>query len=83
MTACRLSRFRICSTVSPATIAISFGNGAVKDSISPVMGWRKISFHAQRLPLYPFHIRVVQIISDQGITEVFHMNPYLMGAAGL
>ena len=32
--------------VSPATIAISFGNGAVKDSISPVMGWRKISFHA-------------------------------------
>ena len=37
----------------------------------------------QRLSLYLLHIRVVQIISDQGIAQVFHMNPYLMGAAGL
>ena len=37
----------------------------------------------KRLPVDQFHIRIVQIISDQGITEVLHMNPYLMGAAGL
>ena len=37
----------------------------------------------QRLSLYLFHIRIVQIISDQGIAQVFHMNPYLMGTAGL
>ena len=29
-----------------------------------------------------FHIRVVQIVSDQRKTDVFHMNPDLMGASG-
>ena len=37
----------------------------------------------KRLPVDQFHIRIVQIISDQGIAQVFHMNPYLMGTAGL
>ena len=30
-----------------------------------------------------FHIRIIKVISDEGIAQIFHMNPYLMGAAGL
>ena len=36
----------------------------------------------QCLTLYQFHVRVIKIITDQGITQIFHMNSYLMGAAG-
>ena len=34
------------------------------------------------LTLYQLHVRVIKIITDQGITQIFHMNSYLMGAAG-
>lgn len=30
-----------------------------------------------------FHVRVVEIVSDQRIAQIFHMDPDLMGAAGL
>ena len=29
-----------------------------------------------------FHVRVVEVVSDQGIAQVFHMDTDLMGAAG-
>lgn len=29
-----------------------------------------------------FHIGIIKVISDEGIAQIFHMNPYLMGAAG-
>ena len=35
----------------------------------------------KRLPVDQFHIRIVQIISDRGKSEVFHMDSDLMCAA--
>ena len=29
-----------------------------------------------------FHIGIIKVISDEGIAQIFHMNPYLMGTAG-
>lgn len=29
-----------------------------------------------------FHVRVVEVVSDKGIAQVFHMDTDLMGAAG-
>lgn len=29
-----------------------------------------------------FHVRVVEVISNQGIAQIFHMDTDLMGAAG-
>lgn len=35
------------------------------------------------LPAYMFHIRVVEVIADQGIAQIFHVDAYLMRAPGL
>jgi len=35
------------------------------------------------LPSDPFRIRIIQIIADQRIADVFHMNPDLVGASRL
>ena len=37
----------------------------------------------QCLALDMFHVRIVQIISDQRKTQVLHVDAYLMGTAGL
>ena len=37
----------------------------------------------QRLTADMFHVRVVEIISDQWVAEIFHMNADLMGTTGL
>ena len=37
----------------------------------------------QSLSLYPLHVRIVQMIPDERITDMFHVDAYLMGAAGL
>ena len=36
----------------------------------------------QRLSGNPFHIRIIERISDQRIAQIFHMDPDLVGAAG-
>ena len=35
----------------------------------------------KRLPVDQFHIRIVQIVTNQRIAKVLHVNSYLMGAA--
>lgn len=37
----------------------------------------------QRLAVDAPRIRVVEIVSDKGISDMFHMYAYLMGTAGL
>lgn len=37
----------------------------------------------QRLAGDVLHVRVVQVVTDEGKTDIFHMDAYLMGAAGL
>ena len=37
----------------------------------------------QRLAGDVLHVRVVQVVADEGKTDIFHMDAYLMGAAGL
>ena len=37
----------------------------------------------QRLAGDVLHVRVVQVVADEGKNDIFHMDAYLMGAAGL
>ena len=37
----------------------------------------------ERLSAYIFHVRIVEVITDQRITEMLHVNTYLMGASSL
>ena len=37
----------------------------------------------ERLAGDELHVGIVEVISDEGMTDMFHMNTDLMGAAGL
>ena len=41
------------------------------------------SVRMERLSAYIFHVRIVEVITDQRITEMLHVNTYLMGASSL
>ena len=61
---------------------MSDGRGAVKVIFCPVMGWGIPCGRNVRLAGDVFHVRVVEVISNQGIAQIFHMDTDLMGAAG-
>ena len=62
--------------------SISSGSGAVKERAFPVMGWRKESRWEWRAA-DPAVFGIIEIISDERAAKVAHVNPDLVGPAGL
>ena len=59
------------------------GTGAQKHRGAPVTGWGKLQLvGVQGDPADPAVVRMVEVISQKRITQIFHVNPDLMGASG-